>query len=80
MPQPTVELGDKELDRIEAVAPADDYAARIATIPSGEELAKENRRQARLAILMRSSGIWAGEPNKPRNGIAYQEELRAEWR
>jgi hypothetical protein len=80
MPQPAVELGDKKMDRIGAVAPADDYAARIATIPSAEELAKEDRRQARLVILMRSSGIWSGEPNKPRDGLAYQEELRAERR
>ncbi|MES2074084.1 MAG: hypothetical protein V4462_00560 [Pseudomonadota bacterium] len=80
MPQATVELGDKEMDRIEAVAPADDCAASIATIPSAEELAQEDRRQSRLAILMRSSGIWGGEPNKPKDGLAYQAALRAEWR
>jgi hypothetical protein len=80
MPQPTAELDDKEMGRIEEVAPADDCAARVVTIPSAEEQAKEDRRQTRLAILMRSSGLWAGEPNKPKDGLAYQEELRAEWR
>lgn len=80
MPQPTAELDDREMGRTEAVARADDCAARIVTIPSAEEQAKEDRRQTRLAILMRSSGLWAGEPNKLKDGLVYQEELRAEWR
>ncbi len=43
------------------------------------EAAKRSRRKLRLAALMESSGIWAGEPGKPRDGMVYQQELRAEW-
>ena len=39
----------------------------------------EQRRQARLAVLMRSHGILADEPGKPKDGLIYQNELRAEW-
>src|SRR5471032_1693286 len=46
---------------------------------STDKAAKELRRQARLTILMRSNGIFAGDQNKPRDGLVYQKELRAEW-
>ncbi len=39
----------------------------------------EQRRQVRFAILMRSHGIFAGDSNKPKDGLVYQNELRAEW-
>ncbi len=41
--------------------------------------AAEARRQARLAALSRSCGIWAGDPDTPRDGVIYQQKLRAEW-
>lgn len=44
-----------------------------------EDTAKEERRKRRLAILMRSNGIFAGDPGKPKDGLVYQKELRAEW-
>lgn len=44
-----------------------------------ENEAKEERRRARLAVLMRSSGIFKGDPGKPKDGLIYQNELRAEW-
>ena len=44
---------------------------------SGLTLAE--RRAKRFALLQNSSGIWAGEPGKPRDGLMYQQELRAEW-
>lgn len=44
---------------------------------SGLSLAE--RRAKRFALLQGSSGIWAGEPGKPRDGLVYQQELRAEW-
>ena len=37
------------------------------------------RRAARKAALMGSQGIWEGEPGKPKDGVKYQEEMRAEW-
>jgi|GEM_PF-4955292 len=44
-----------------------------------EDATTEQRRQARLAVLMRSNGIFAGEPNTPKDGLIYQRALRAEW-
>ena len=50
----------------------------VATIDrvAMEDEAQEERRRARLAILMRSSGIFAGDPGKPKDGLIYQNELR----
>lgn len=48
-------------------------------VQAAEDTAKEERRKQRLAILMRSNGIFAGDPGKPKDGVAYQNELRAEW-
>ena len=59
----------------------DDTPSHLPIPPSVsiDKAAKEQRRLARLAILMRSNGIFAGDPNKPKDGLAYQKELRAEW-
>ena len=59
----------------------DDNPSHLPIPPSvyTDKAAKEQRRLARLAILMRSNGIFAGDPNKPKDGLAYQKELRAEW-
>lgn len=46
--------------------------------PQGNAAA-EARRQSRLAALSRSCGIWAGEPDTPRDGVIYQQKLRTEW-
>lgn len=35
--------------------------------------------QARFAALMASSGIWNGEASIPKDGLRYQQKLRAEW-
>ncbi|NRR33172.1 hypothetical protein HSX11_23655 [Oxalobacteraceae bacterium] len=51
----------------------------IGVVRDDSPEAKEDRRRARLAALMPSNGIWAGEPNKPKDGVVYQEEMRAEW-
>jgi hypothetical protein len=39
----------------------------------------EQRCAARLAVLQGSFGIWKGEPGKPKDGLFYEQELRAEW-
>jgi len=59
----------------------DDTPSHLPIPPSVsiDKAAKEQRRLARLAILMRSNGIFAGDPNKPKDGLAYQKELRTEW-
>lgn len=37
-------------------------------------------RAERLAALMSMHGIWKGDPDQPQDGVAYQQEVRAEWR
>ena len=37
-------------------------------------------RARRLKALMTMQGIWKGDPDKPQDGVAYQQEVRAEWR
>lgn len=34
----------------------------------------------RLAAIMSVHGMWRGDPDKPQDGVAYQREVRAEWR
>jgi membrane-associated protease RseP (regulator of RpoE activity) len=110
MRQVIVELDDKEMATLEAVARArrvapaevlkveairglrqvvtdimaDNVAIEglvhmISTNDVTPDEAKEQRRQARLAVLMRSNGIFAGDKDKPKDGLVYQKELRAEW-
>ncbi len=55
-------------ERDEVIAPWDDSPE-----------AKRARRHARLLALSASSGIWPGERDKPKDGLVYQEDLRAEW-
>lgn len=37
-------------------------------------------RARRMEALMSMQGIWKGDVNKPQDGVAYQQEVRAEWR
>jgi hypothetical protein len=39
----------------------------------------EERRAARLAILKQGGPLWAGEEGKPKDGLVYEQQLRAEW-
>lgn len=39
----------------------------------------EQRRAARLAILQGDGPLWEGEEGKPKDGLLYERELRAEW-
>ena len=96
MRQVIVELDDKEMAKLEAIArerriePADVLkaaalqgltitGAATTASPVSQDEAKEQRRQARLAILMRSHGIFDGDKDKPKDGLVYQKKLRAEW-
>jgi hypothetical protein len=86
-----VELDEQGMARLEALAqvrqvrPADVLKAAalttlaVAPVSSTKE-AQEQRRQARLAILMRSHGIFTGDKDRFRDGLVYQNELRAEWK
>lgn len=95
MRQLTLELDDKDMAKLEvmararrtdpaAVAKAELLKMLIPAASAGAgrdeaDSAKKARRSARLAALAPSSGIWAGEPNQPKDGVAYQEAMRAEW-
>ncbi|MYM75560.1 hypothetical protein GTP55_22595 [Duganella sp. FT109W] len=85
-----VELDEREMAHVEALArerqvqPAEvlkSAALKIAQSPPQPDTdeAKEQRRQARFAILMRSHGMLAGDQSRPKDGLVYQNELRAEW-
>lgn len=70
--------------KVEALRAAAKYRVANDNAPEAPVAAEasttaEQRRQARLAVLMRSHGIFAGEPGKPKDGLIYQNELRAEW-
>jgi hypothetical protein len=47
---------------------------RVASKVSIEELA----RQRRLAKMLKAEGLWKNRTDIPKDGVAYQEELRAE--
>lgn len=47
--------------------------------PAPLEGTLEERRAARLAVLEQGGPLWEGEPEKPKDGLIYEQELRAEW-
>lgn len=47
--------------------------------PAPLEGTLEERRAARLAVLEQGGPLWDGEPEKPKDGLVYERELRAEW-
>lgn len=54
-----------------------------ATVKTGQADAQETPAEARARrykALLPMQGIWKGDPDKPQDGVAYQREVRAEWR
>ncbi|MGV7209159.1 hypothetical protein ACLB1G_15030 [Oxalobacteraceae bacterium A2-2] len=41
--------------------------------------AVQARRNSRKAAMTHSFGMWKDDPTKPKDGVAYQKEIRAEW-
>lgn len=88
-----VELDDKDMALLEAVARSrhtdpgvlvkTEVLKALLKIRNStlEDRGKtqEARRLARIAALLPSSGIWAGEAGTMKDGVAYQEKMRAEW-
>ena len=60
-----LEIGDKKLEQRDEAGAA--------------ENALRARQQARLDALMPSCGIWPGEAGTPRDGLLYEQKMRAEW-
>lgn len=48
--------------------------------PVALEEHQQRARAKRLEALMSMQGIWKGATEKPQDGVAYQREVRAEWR
>lgn len=41
--------------------------------------AVQARRDARKAAMTHSFGMWKDDPTKPKDGVAFQKKMRAEW-
>ncbi|PIL46356.1 hypothetical protein CR105_04590 [Massilia eurypsychrophila] len=54
--------------------------ANAEAAPPDTQETKMPARARRLEALMPMQGIWKGDPDKPQDGVAYQREVRAEWR
>ena len=68
-----------------AGAPAGDMASHGADDPMPDsalsaDASLDAKRAQRLAAVMVMHGIWKDDPSKPQDGVAYQREVRAEWR
>lgn len=53
--------------------------SRPVAKPVALEKDQQLARATRLEALMRMQGIWKGDPDQPQDGVAYQQEVRAEW-
>lgn len=49
----------------------------IADVAKPDDLA--SRQAARRAALLPAFGMWADDDTKPKDGVAYQKAIRAEW-
>lgn len=54
--------------------------APLPGAPRPVDESAETQRTKRLAAVMGMHGIWKDDPTKPQDGVAYQREVRAEWR
>lgn len=88
----TVELDEHEMRKLEAAAQAHqldlkNVTAKQLVLALGAEdsaaksdsASAETRRAKRLAAIMSMHGIWKDDPSKPKDPVAYQREVRAEW-
>ncbi|MYM23411.1 hypothetical protein GTP46_12215 [Duganella sp. FT135W] len=90
----TVELDEHEMRKIEAAARAHQLDPQSMTakqlvlaLGAGNSVAEaqshnastEAKRAKRLAAIMSMHGIWKDDPSKPKDPVAYQREVRAEW-
>ncbi len=57
-------------------------AEEQATPPANSESVlapQEERRRRRIAALKAAEGLWKNRTDIPKDGLEYQEQLRAEW-
>jgi hypothetical protein len=62
----TVQMGDRESAPEEAT--------------TNDASLDKDARAGRLAAVTSVHGMWKDDPDKPHDGVAYQREVRAEWR
>jgi hypothetical protein len=72
------DLAALSLDQL-AVLAVSTHFDNPALTPEPFESTLEQRRARRLAILQGGSPLWKGEEGKPKDGLLYEKELRAEW-
>lgn len=85
MAESDIELADRELEMLQSFAMARGIEAAGMTRPQlleaitiGPGVSADMERARRLAGIMSVHGIWKGDPDKPRNAVEYQKEIRAE--
>jgi uridylate kinase len=52
----------------------------VASVASDAPALADAARAQRLAAIMSVNGMWKDDPDKPRDAVEYQREIRAEWR
>ena len=67
------------LNALTAWATQTDHLDAALSTPPLIEGTLEERRAARLALLKQGGPLWAGEEGKPKDGLVYEQQLRAEW-
>ncbi|SFV17779.1 hypothetical protein [Pseudoduganella namucuonensis] len=88
----TVTLSDSEMAQLSAIAKAGNMAPeevvtahvkslvlKVSTNAQATQLADPDR-QRRLAVASKILGLWKDRTDIPKDGLEYQEEMRAEWR
>ncbi|KQQ47390.1 hypothetical protein ASF61_01700 [Duganella sp. Leaf126] len=85
MAESDVELADRELEMLQSLAVARGIAPAgmtrrqlLEAISNGPDAAANLERSRRLAAVMSVHGTWKGDPDKPRDAVEYQKEIRAE--
>ncbi|MBV6324639.1 hypothetical protein [Duganella violaceipulchra] len=77
--QCAVEIMEKQ-HQAGLVASAKAASIKTAGEASGAAITGAAARAKRLAAVMSVHGMWKNDPDKPRDAIAYQREVRAEWK
>ncbi len=77
MPKITVELDDSDMAELDAEARVK-KAIEDADDPAGAD-SLASRQAARRAALLPAFGMWEDDDSKPKDGVAYQKAIRAEW-
>lgn len=92
MAQLTVTLSDSEMAQLSAIAKAENMAPEDVVTAHVKSLVLKGRtnaqathladpdRQRRLAVASKILGLWKDRTDIPKDGLEYQEEMRAEWR